>query len=53
MSVAGAAKWLSVPKSSPNNQVVAAWAGQLADVGKDRRAPTEVGGIGPVAQRPG
>ena len=41
MSVAGAAKRLSVPKSSLNNWVVAARAGQLADVGKDRRAPTE------------
>jgi transposase len=47
MSVAGAAKRLSVPKRSLNNWVVAARAGQLADVGKDRHR----GGIGPVAQR--
>ncbi len=41
MSVAGAAKRLSVPKSSLNGWVVAARAGQLAEVGKDRRVPTE------------
>lgn len=42
MAVAAAAKRLSVPKSSLNNWVVAARAGQLAEVGKDRRVPTEI-----------
>lgn len=41
MSVTSAAKKLSLPKSSLNNWVVAARAGQLGSVGKDRRQPTD------------
>lgn len=42
MSVAGAAKRLSLPKSSLYNWVCAAKAGELNEVGKDRRMPSEV-----------
>ena len=41
MSVAGAAKRLSLPKSSLYNWVCAAKAGELNEVGKDRRMPSE------------
>lgn len=42
MSVARAAKQLSVPKSSLDNWVRAARAGKLADVGKGQRLPSEL-----------
>jgi len=42
MSVARAAKQLSIPKSSLDNWVRASRKGQLADVGKGHRLPTEL-----------
>jgi transposase len=42
ISVARAAKQLSIPKSSLDNWVRAARGGKLADVGKGRRAPSEL-----------
>ncbi len=42
MSVARAAKQLSIPKSSLDNWVRAARGGQLADVGKGQRVPNEL-----------
>lgn len=41
MSVAGAAKRLSLPKSSLYNWVCVAKAGELHEVGKDRQLPSE------------
>jgi transposase len=41
MSVSAAAKQLSLPKSSLNNWVCAARAGELTAIGKDRRVPSE------------
>lgn len=41
MAVGAVAKQLSLPKSRLNNWVVAAKAGQLAAIGKDRRQPSE------------
>ncbi len=42
MSVARAAKQLSIPKSSLDNWVRASRKGELADVGKGQRLPTEL-----------
>ena len=42
MSVARAAKQLSIPKSSLDNWVRASRKGQLADVWKGQRLPTEL-----------
>ncbi len=42
MSVARAAKQLSTPKSGLDNWVRASRKGQLADVGKEQRLPTEL-----------
>ena len=42
MSVARAAKHLSIPKSSLDNWVRASRKGELADVGKGQRLPTEL-----------
>jgi transposase len=42
MSVAGAAKQLSVPKSSLDNWVRASRSGNLAEVGKGQRLPSEL-----------
>lgn len=42
MSVARAAKQLSIPKSSLDNWVRASRKGELADVGKGQRRPTEL-----------
>ncbi len=42
MSVARAAKQLSIPKSSLDNCVRASRKGELADVGKGQRFPTEL-----------
>jgi transposase len=42
MSVARTAKQLSIPKSSLDNWVRASRKGQLADVGKGQRLPTEL-----------
>lgn len=42
MSAARAAKQLSIPKSSLDNWVRASRKGQLADVGKRQRLPTEL-----------
>ena len=42
MSVARAAKQLSMPKSSLDNWVWAAWEGKLAEVGRGQRLPSEL-----------
>ena len=42
MSVARAAKQLSIPKSSLDNWVRAAWEGKLAEVGKGQRLPSKL-----------
>lgn len=42
ISVARAAKHLSIPKSSLDNWVRASRKGELADVGKGQRLPTEL-----------
>lgn len=42
MSVARAAKQLSMPKSSLDNWVRASRAGKLAEVGKGQRVPSEL-----------
>ena len=42
MSVAGAAKQLSMPKSSLDNWIRAAREGRLAEVGKGQRLPSEL-----------
>lgn len=42
MSVARAAKQLSIPKSSLDNWVRASREGKLADVGKGQRLPSEL-----------
>ncbi len=42
MSIARAAKQLSIPKSSLDNWVRAARSGKLAEVGKGQRLPSEL-----------